>query len=101
MTVPLTSPNRPRNSFRSSNTRFLPRSMNASNFAVKAAMRWRRSSKLISTRGSWVRAESVSLRAPEFEPSAFVDARRDELLVENAVGRARVDAICVERGNGF
>ena len=57
--IPPSSPNRPRNSLRSSSTRFLPFSMNASNLTVNAAMRWRKSSKLKSTDGSCVNVLSV------------------------------------------
>jgi hypothetical protein len=52
--VPASSPILPLNPFRSSNTLFLPFSINASNFTVNAAMRSRSSEKLKSGVGSCV-----------------------------------------------
>ena len=71
-------------SFRSSKTRFLPRSMKASNLTVNSAMRRRRSSKGMSAVGSWVSGLS------EYEMGANCDcdweARSDEVDVEKADG---------------
>ena len=56
--------------------------MNASNLTVKAAMRWRRSSKLKSTEGSCVNGLSVY----EYEGVACdCDARKEEVLFMNVV----------------
>jgi hypothetical protein len=80
--IPPSSANLPRNSLRSSKTRFLPFSMNASNWTVKAAMRWRRSSKLKSTEGSCVNGLSVY----EYEGVACdCEARKEDVLFMNVV----------------
>lgn len=91
--LPFNSPRRARNSFLSSSTRFLPRSINASNLIVNSAMRLRRSSKLKSTDGSWVSGLS------EYDMAGVVcdcDARNEDVLAENDEGGTAVDMFALQ-----
>lgn len=91
--VPLNSPNRPRNSFRSSSTLFRPFSINASNFTVKAVMRWRKSSKLNSTRGSCV--SGLSEYAGDIGAADWdCEVRKEDVLAEKFCG-AMMAAIAI------